>query len=113
MFGEDRNNYVDRQFRKLIGEKEELQARLDVQDANVWNLQQEIIALNAKAGQPANLTEVAVTLRALVPSLPQAPGYGQLRGAKTPKEFAQAIHLLLLHAQRVGASQAVQTGAQQ
>lgn len=95
-----RNDYYERQLRQLTVERDELAARLAAQDATVWNLQQELI--QAKTVQPANLTEVTVALRAYLPTVTQAAGYGALRRATDTKAFAAAIHQLMQDARLVG-----------
>lgn len=100
MYGSVRNDHAERQLRHVTDERDELAARLGAQSATVWNLQQELAA--AKAAQPANLTEVTVALRAYLPTVTQASGYGALRSAASPKAYAAAIHQLMQDARLAG-----------
>ncbi|WP_295790891.1 hypothetical protein [uncultured Microbacterium sp.] len=51
---------------------------------------------------PVEFASVLAALKARVPSLPYAPGYLLASKASTADDFAQALHVMLLHAQTVG-----------
>ena len=54
------------------------------------------------APAPVEFADVLAALKARVPSLPYAPGYLLASKAATADDFAQALHVMLLHAQTVG-----------
>lgn len=113
IFGNDTFR-MQRELRHLTSENADLKGRLEAASRDLWNTQQDLIRaqdpLSAKESQQT-LSEVTDALRAVVPSLPQAPTYSQLRAANTPQKFAQAIHSLLRHAHRIGALEPTKAGS--
>lgn len=102
MFGLSPVERLSRKLRAVTEERDAFKNLATENSQTVWNLQQEALAAKANAAQPANLTEVTLALKALLPSIAYAPGYSTLTSAADPKSYAQALNLLLQHARLVG-----------
>lgn len=100
--------------RRLIKDNERLtaeNARLSAA-TDALALRVEAAELAARRAEEAPAPGVAGTLggvldglKARVPTLPYAPGYLLAAKAGDPDAFAQALHVMLLHAQTVGRAQ--------
>jgi hypothetical protein len=88
-------------------ERDELAAKLQVQDAEVWNQSQELAAKSALV--PTSFTETASALRGLLPSVASAPGFAALLSASDAKQFAAGIHSLIQTARFVGRREVLDT----
>lgn len=90
-----------RQVERLSADLDAAKAALQNRDRDLHNLRQELAAAK-QPHQPANLGHVTRALIGYVPTIPAAPGFATLAKAATPLDYAQGIHLLLLHARQVG-----------
>lgn len=95
---------IQRELRALRAQLSAVTAERDALDRALAESARDLA--RATATVPANLSDVTHFLRAFVPSLPMAPGFNLLTAATDPKSYAQALHLLLLHARQVGHQEA-------